>query len=179
MPTVNSIEAIQRIVRKVPYVVGKDFDKLIREYRAYQCETEIKENWFIEECVKDCESAPYIKWKPLDKCWTKVFKITNELGNPKYCYLTHLVKGIIILALGNTDVERGFSTNTLVTSAKAAFSPASIVALRTTKDALCTVGSNVLRMPITPKLLRHVQNAHVYYKAVKEEEARKSEQEAA
>ena len=77
------------------------------------------------------------------------------------------------MAHGITDVERGFSTNTLlVIPAKASFSPASIVALRTMKDTLCTVGSNVLRIPITLELLRHVQNAHVCYKAEKEDEAR-------
>ena len=54
------------------------------------------------------------------------------------------------MAHGNADVKRGFSTNALlVTPAKASFSPASIVALRTIKDALCTVGSNLLQAPIT------------------------------
>ena len=68
----------------------------------------------------------------------------------------HLIKS------GNADVKRGFSTNALlVMPAKASFSPASIVALRTIKDALCTVGSNVLRVPITLELLCHVQNARV------------------
>ena len=83
---------------------------------------------------------------------------------PKYHYLTHLIKRLIILTHGNADVERGFSTNAfLVTPAGASFSLASIVALQTIKDALCTVGSNVLRVPITLKLLRRVQNAHVCY----------------
>ena len=84
------------------------------------------------------------------------------------------------MAHGNADIERDFSTNAfLVTPAKASFSPASIVALRTTKDALSSVDSNVLRVPITLELLRHVQNAHICYKAEKENAARKSEQEAA
>ena len=57
----------------------------------------------------------------------------------------HLIKSVIILAHGNADVERGFSTNALLaTPAKASFSTASIVALRTIKDALCTIGTNVL-----------------------------------
>ena len=74
----------------------------------------------------------------------------------------HLIKSDIILTHGNADVERGFSTNALlVTPAKASFSPASFVALRTIKDALCTVGSNVLQVLITLELLHHVQNAHV------------------
>ena len=71
------------------------------------------------------------------------------------------------------------SKRALVTPAIASFNPASIVALRIIKDALCTVGSNVLRAPITLELLRHVQNAHVCYKAEKEDEARKSEQDVA
>ena len=73
----NSIEAIQRIAKNVPHGVGKDFDKLTGEYRAYQCETDIKENWFIEESGKDCEGVPYIKWKFRDKYWAKAFKIIN------------------------------------------------------------------------------------------------------
>ena len=65
-----------------------------------------------------------------------MFKITNELGNHKYRYLTHLIESVIVLAHGYADVERGFSTSALlVISAKASFSPASIVALRTIKDA--------------------------------------------
>ena len=84
------------------------------------------------------------------------------------------------MAHGNADVERGFSTNVLlVRPTKASSSPASIVALRTIKDALCTVGSNVLQVPITLELLRHVQNAYVCYKAEKKDEAKKSEEEAA
>ena len=56
----------------------------------------------------------------------------------------HLIRSVIILARGNADVRKGVSTNAfLVTPAKASFSPASIVALRIMKDALCTVGSNV------------------------------------
>ena len=62
----------------------------------------------------------------------------------------HLIKSVIILAHGNADVEKGFSTNAvLVMPTKASFSPASGVALRTIKDALCTVGSYVLQVPIT------------------------------
>ena len=92
----------------------------------------------------------------------------------------HLIKSVIILAHGNADVEKGFSTNAvLVMPTKASFSPASGVALRTIKDALCTVGSYVLQVPITLQLLRHVQNAYVCYEAEKEDEARKSEQKAA
>ena len=83
------------------------------------------------------------------------------------------------MAHGNADVKRGFSIHALlVTLAKASFSPASIVALQTIKDAF-TVGSNVLQVPKTLELLRHVQNARVCYEAEKEDEARKSEQEAA
>lgn len=54
------------------------------------------------------------------------------------------------------------------------FSPASIVALRTTKDTIFTRGSNVLYIPITRELHHHVLNAHACLKAKKEEEARKS-----
>ena len=66
------------------------------------------------------------------KITNELGKITNELGNPKYHYLMPLIKSVIILAQGNADIERGFSTKTLlVTSAKASYSPASSVALRT------------------------------------------------
>ena len=92
----------------------------------------------------------------------------------------HLIKSVIILVHSNSDIKRGFSTNAfLLMRVKTSFSPASIVALRTIKDALSSVGSNELRVPITLELLRHVHNAHVCYEAEKEDEARKSEQEAA
>ena len=67
----------------------------------------------------------------------------------------------------------------LVMPTKASFSPAFFVALWTVKDALCIVGSNVLRVPITLKLLRPVPNVCVCYEAEKEDKARKSKQEAA
>ena len=51
--------------------------------------------------------------------------------------------------------------------------------MQVSKDTLCSVGSNVLQVPITLELLCHVQNAHVCYKAEKEDKAKKSEQEAA
>ena len=59
-----------------------------------------------------------------------MFQITNEFGNPKYRYVTHLIKSVIILSHGNAVVERSFSTNALfVTSAEASYSPALSVAL--------------------------------------------------
>lgn len=142
------------------------------EYRAYQNETDIKETWYIEESGSDSEGAPYVKWKPLDKYWAKVFKITDKLGNPKYRYLTRFIKSTIILAHGNADVEKGFSVNALlVTSAKASLSASSIVALRTTKDAIRTLGSgSILSVQITREMLHYVHNAHASYKAEKEKE---------
>ena len=65
----------------------------------------------------------------------------------------HLIKSVIVLAHGNADVKKGFSTNALlVMPATASFSSTSIVALQTLKDALCTVDSNVLRVPKTLEL---------------------------
>ena len=58
----NSPDAIERIDKKVPHAVeAKNVDKLMGEYRAYQNETEIKENWCIKESGNDSEGAPYVK----------------------------------------------------------------------------------------------------------------------
>ena len=177
----NSPDAIQRIAKKVFHAVeAKNIDKLMGEYRAYQNETEIKENWYIQESGNDSEGAPYVKWKPLDKYWARIFKITDELGNPKYRFLTHLIKCVIVLAHGNADVEQGFSVNALlVSSAKTSLSSASIVALRTMKDAKRTLGSGtVLNVPITRDMLRYVQNAHAHYRKERDEDVKRKEETA-
>ena len=89
----------------------------------------------------------------------------------------HLIKSVIILAHGYVDVERGFSTNALlITPPKASVSPASIVALRTIKDTLCTVGSNLLRVPITRAAMSCSKCSCLFY-SKKEDEARKLELE--
>ena len=106
------------------------------------------------------------------------------MGNPKYRFLTRLIKSIIVLAHGNADVERGYSVNALlVSSAKTSLSSASFVALRTMKDAIRTLGSGtVLNVPITHDMLCYVQifqNAPAHYRKAKDEDVKRKEEERA
>ena len=67
----------------------------------------------------------------------------------------HLIKSVIFFTHGKADVKRGFSTNALLPPAKASFSLPSIVALRIIKDTLYTLGSIILRVPITRAALSY------------------------
>ena len=75
--------------------------------------------------------------------------------------------------------RKAFSINALlVRSAKTSFSPASIIALRTIKDALCSIGSNVLRIPDS-RAASSCSKCSCLLQSWIEEEAIKSDQEAA
>ena len=70
-----------------------------------------------------------------DNFWNQIFQLEDVNGDLKYPHLTKTVKIALVLAHGNSDVERSFSeSGNCVTSQRSSFSVDSINAIRTTVD---------------------------------------------
>ncbi|CAF5180697.1 unnamed protein product, partial [Rotaria magnacalcarata] len=86
----------------------------------------------------------------------------NRSGITKFVVLPKLIKSLLSLLHGNTDVERGFSENAaLTTDDQSSLSDISINGLRATKDAVKFYGQGkVHKVPICKGLLDNVEEAH-------------------
>ncbi len=63
--------------------------------------------------------------------------LTNNLGLPKYPTLAKIVRNVLIMSHGNSDVESGFSINEhFVTENRTLLPLSSINGLRSTWDAI-------------------------------------------
>ena len=106
-------------------------DRIDAEWRVYQM-ADIQEEWFRKGTVS---SNNIIEYLPIDKYWYKIFSTaTTSIGTPQYVVLIKLVKCLLSLSHGNSDVERGFSENNhLVSDDRSSLNEVSINGLRATK----------------------------------------------
>jgi hypothetical protein len=73
----------------------------------------------------------------VDHVWRSIFPLKNAAGGLKYGNLQIVVKACLCLAHGNSDLERGFSTNAnAVTEVRSALSVESVNGIRAIKDAM-------------------------------------------
>ncbi|CAF4275183.1 unnamed protein product [Rotaria magnacalcarata] len=86
-------------------------------------------------------------------------------GLPKYPTLSKIVKNILIISHGNSDVERGFSINEhIITENRTLLSLSSINGLRSTWDAIKFYGAgSPHRVPIKIDMIRAVQKSKSVY----------------
>ena len=111
----------------------------------------------------------------LDEYWNTISNKRNSLGNPQFPLLTKCARTFMIISHGNADPERGFSENKhILTSERSSLSEASIIGLRSVKDAFHTVDGDPLKMDITRPMLRAVRESSKVYRAAVEEEKKKN-----
>ncbi|CAF1496057.1 unnamed protein product, partial [Rotaria magnacalcarata] len=91
--------------------------------------------------------------------------LTTSFGLPKYPTLSKIVKNILIISHGNSDVERGFSINEhIITENRTLLSLSSINGLRSTWDAIKFYGAgSPHRVPIKIDMIRAVQKSKSVY----------------
>lgn len=111
-------------------LTNEDVDRIGAEWRVYQL-ADIPEEWFR---TSTASSDNIIEYLPIDKYWHQVFSTTTSIGTPQYVILSKLVKCLLSLSHGNSDVERGFSENNhLLSDDRASLNEISINGLRATK----------------------------------------------
>lgn len=138
-------DAIVRIGRCIPGLLSSnEIDLLSDEWLMYSLET-IDDSWVIKRKFNDFEGTERIEYHEIDYYWNKVLSIVQNNGYPKYPTLSKLIKNILIISHGNSDVERGFSiNNNLLTEERTLLSEKSINGLRGIVDAVDFFGNGLV-----------------------------------
>ncbi|CAF1602250.1 unnamed protein product [Rotaria sp. Silwood1] len=158
----SSRTSIMYLSRHVPHLLtNEEVDRVGAEWRVYQM-ADIPEEWFRKITVS---SDNIIEYLPIDKYWYQIFSTTTSIGTPQYVVLTKLVKCLLSLSHGNSDVERGFSENNhLVSDDRSSLNEVSINGLRATKAGVKFFGGGKVHIvPTTSTLLSNVKEAYSRY----------------
>jgi len=160
-----SADQMIRVGRAIPKLLTNvEIDRIRHEYMMYAAET-VDESWYIENKCQDSDGNFQIEYHRIDYYWNKLFLLTTSGGLPKYPTLAKIVKNILIISHGNSDVERGFSINeNILTENRTLLSLSSINGLRLTWDAIKFLGSGSVHLvPIKIDMIRAVQKAKSVY----------------
>jgi hypothetical protein len=138
---VQNVDQIVRVARAVPSLLtDSEIDHVRNEWLTYSMEI-IDEKWIIKKKERDSVGNDHFIYERIDFYWNHVLAITTTSGHPKYPTLAKLIKNILIISHGNSDVERGFSINqNIVPSNRSLLSESSINGLRTAYDAVKYAG---------------------------------------
>jgi len=161
----DSVDKMIRIGRAMPKLLtDTEIDRIRNEYMMYAAEN-IDESWHIKNKYQDPDGNNQIEFNRVDYYWNKVLSLTTNLGLPKYPTLSKIVKNVLIMSHGNSDVEQGFSINEhLVTEDRALLSLSSINGLRSTWDGINFFGSGSSHLvPIKIDMIRAVQKSKSVY----------------
>lgn len=157
----DPLKSLTRLSRKIPHLLSpSDIDGLKDEWNLYTLEAEASTTAISLD---------------LDEHWNSVEDKKNSLGNPQFPLLTKFAKNLMTISHGNADPERGFSENKhFLTDNRSSLSQASIIGLRSVKDALHTVDGDPLKINITRPMLRAFRESSKTYRAALEEEKKKN-----
>lgn len=154
-----------RVGRALPGLLNDmEIDRIRGEWMMYASET-IDESWYIKNRYQDSDGDSRIEYHRIDLYWSKLLSLTTSAGSPKYPTMAKIIKNVLIVSHGNSDVERGFSINEhMVTENRTLLSASSINGLRATWDAVNFNPSGSLhKMPIKPEMIRAVQKSKSIY----------------
>ncbi|CAF1442528.1 unnamed protein product [Rotaria magnacalcarata] len=98
----------------------------------YAAET-IDRSWYIKNKYHDSYGNNHTEYQQINYYWNKTLSLRTSFGLPKYPTLSKIVKNILFISHGNSDVERGFSINEhIVTESRTLLSLSSINGVRST-----------------------------------------------
>jgi hypothetical protein len=161
----DSVDKMIRVGRAMPKLLSNtEIDRIRNEYMMYAAEN-IDESWYIKNKYQDPDGNNQIEYYRIDYYWNKVLSSTANAGLPKYPTLTKIIRNVLIISHGNSDVERGFSINeNIVTENRTLLSLASINGLRSVWDAIKFLGSGSPHLvPINIDMIRTVQRSKSIY----------------
>jgi hypothetical protein len=171
------------------FLTNDEIDRIGAEWRVYQL-AEIPNE--LTENNNDC-SNNIIKHISIDKYWHRIFSTTTSTGAPQYLVLSKLVKCLLSLSHGNSDVERGFSENKhIVSDERSSLSEMSINGLRATNGGVKFFGDgkthmvsvwficskysdSIFKVPTTSTMISNVQEAYSRYAKYNEQQQKASE----
>ena len=160
-----NVTQIKYIAHQMPCTSTAEVTSVVDEYKMYQLE-KMPSNWKEDE-----------KPRRIDHYWRDVLDIKTSDGQPKYPYLSKVVKCALTLSHGQADNERSLSINKkLLRDDRAALSYDAINGTRLTKDAVLHSGK-VQDVTIDQDMLKACRTAHQMYRQQKELEKQKEEEE--
>ncbi|CAF1074423.1 unnamed protein product [Adineta steineri] len=165
----SSRTSIMYLARNLPHLLtNEEVDRVGVEWRVYEM-ADIPEEWIKRSSSSLNDIVEYV---PIDEYWHHVFSTYTPNGTPQYVALTKLVKCLLSLSHGNSDVERGFSqNNNLVSDERSSLNEVTINGLRATCDGVKFFGGGKVHMvPITATLISNVKDAHSRYVKANEEQ---------
>ncbi|CAF3455348.1 unnamed protein product, partial [Rotaria sp. Silwood2] len=161
----DSADTMIRVGRAIPKLLSNaEINRIRHEFMMYAAET-IDQSWYIKNKYHDSDGNNHTEYQQIDYYWNKVLSLTTSFGLPKYPTLSKIVKNILIISHGNSDVESGFSINEhIVTENRTLLSLSSINGLRSTWDAIKFYGvRSPHRVPIKIDMVRAVQKSKSVY----------------
>ncbi|KAK2701410.1 hypothetical protein QYM36_019933, partial [Artemia franciscana] len=106
------------------------------------------------------ENGPCEDITRIDHFWSHYFGLVNECGDSKYPKLTKLIKAMLTLLPGSTDVEHGFScSGRIIGEDQAVMSERVLDARLMVYDTLRLYGGKPERFVITKELLNLARSA--------------------
>jgi len=138
------------LARNVPYfLTNEEIDRAGAEWRVYAM-ADIPIEWIQKQTNSSENTFEYIS---VDKYWYHVLCTTTSTGAPQYLSLAKLVKCLLSLSHGNSDVERGFSqNNNVISDDRSSLNEASINGLRATNAGIKFFGDGKTHM-VTTRLI--------------------------
>ncbi|XP_055307211.1 uncharacterized protein LOC129571437 [Sitodiplosis mosellana] len=112
--------------------------------------------------------------RDVDSFWAQFFQSNGD----KYPHFNHFMKSLLSASHGQMDVERGFSSSSLIlTEDRAKMSELTLNARINTVEAIRSVGNDVTKIFIDTDLIAMAQNARKQYQIYLDEEKKKREEE--
>jgi hypothetical protein len=157
----SSRTSIMYLARSLPYLLtNEEIDRIGAEWRVYEM-ADIPEDW-IKTSTNSLNNV--IEYVSIDKYWYHVFSTPTTIGTPQYVTLTKLVKCLLSLSHGNSDVERGFSQNNhLVSDERSSLNESSINGLRATNAGIKFFGGGKVHMVNTYLIYSKSDNCFLRY----------------
>lgn len=145
-----------------------EFNSMARELVGKVIQTDelplAVEEWKIYQVEKFEDSTDRI-----DHYWRNVFSIKCKDGSQKFPLLGKVVKAVLVIPHGNSDVERGSSENKrMIGTDRTELNEVSLNGLRTAKDAVYWFDPENRKpenVPLTTDIITSAVAAHKSYKA--------------
>ena len=135
----------------------------------------VTDEWKLLQVDEDISS---ITETQIELYWQAVFSLKAFSGDQRYSLLPKVIKSGLVLAQTNAESERSLSINArLVTKERASLGEASVIGLRTVKEAVHfydPVENKPEKISVTKDLIRLVKCSYASYRAKLEEEKKEA-----
>ncbi|CAF2806282.1 unnamed protein product [Rotaria sp. Silwood2] len=100
----DATDQMVRVGRALPNLLSdSEIDRIRHVFMMYATKT-IDKSWHIKSKCHDPDGNTQIEYHHIDHYWNKMLSLTTNAGLPKYPILAKIVKNVLIVSHGNSDV---------------------------------------------------------------------------